>query len=95
MMALSFYSNAFLTLFSFVIVLRVFFVLPALDASLPWFYLIGLALVALVYLAYCNKHGIYQGWMFPIIWSVLYAVILVWQIPIALLTLRDTRWLTR
>lgn len=94
-MAVSFYSNAFLTVFSFVVVLRVFFILPALESSLPIFYLVGLALVALVYLAYCNKYGIYQGWIFPIIWSVLYALVLVWQIPIAFLTLRDSRWLTR
>ena len=94
-MSFSFYSNAFLTLFSFVIVVRVFFILPALESALPTFYLIGLALVAFVYLAYCNKYGIYQGWMFPIIWSVLYALVLVWQIPIAALTLRDSRWGTR
>lgn len=94
-MAISFYSNAFLTLFSFVIVLRVFFILPGLESSLPFFYLVGLALVAFVYLAYCNKHGIHQGWIFPILWSVLYALVLVWQIPIAFLTLRDSRWLTR
>jgi len=94
-MALSFYSNAFLTVFSFIIVLRVFFILPALESSLPFFYLIGLALVAFVYLAFCNKYGIYQGWIFPIVWSILYALILVWQIPIAFFTLRDSRWLTR
>ena len=94
-MSLSFYSNAFLTLFSFVIVVRVFFILPAIQSALPTYYLIGLAIVALVYLAYCNKYGIYQGWMFPILWSVLYALVLVWQIPIAALTLRDSRWGTR
>ena len=94
-MALSFYSNAFLTIFSFIIVIRVFFLLPAVDSTLPLFYLIGLALVAFVYLAYCNKYGIYQGWIFPIVWSVLYALVLVWQIPIAFATLRDSRWGTR
>jgi len=94
-MSLSFYSNAFLTMFSFVIVVRVFFILPALESALPLFYLIGLGLVAFVYLAYCNKYGIYQGWIFPILWSVLYALVLVWQIPIAALTLRDSRWGTR
>lgn len=94
-MSISFYSNAFLTVFSFVIVVRVFFILPALESALPTFYLIGLAIVAFVYLAYCNKYGIYQGWMFPILWSVLYALVLVWQIPIAALTLRDSRWGTR
>ena len=95
MMSLSFYSNAFLTMFSFLIVVRVFFLLPVLQSTIPIFYIIGLALVSLVYLAYCNKHGIYQGWFFPIIWCVLYALILVWQIPIAFLTLRDSRWGTR
>jgi len=95
MMALSFYSNVFLTIFSFVIVVRVFFILPATQSTLPIFYIIGLALVSFVYLAYCNKHGIYQGWSFPIVWSVLYALILVWQIPLALITLRDGRWGTR
>ena len=94
-MALGFYSNAFLTMFSFIVVIRVFFILPALESSLPIFYLIGLTLVAFVYLAYCNKYGIHQGWIFPIVWSILYALKLVWQIPIALLTLRDSRWLTR
>ncbi len=94
-MAISFYSNAFLTMFSFAIVLRVFFILPALESTIPIFYLMGLALVSFVYLAYCNKHGIYQGWIFPIVWSVLYALVMVWQIPIAMLTIRDSRWLTR
>ncbi|MEM3004569.1 MAG: glycosyltransferase [Candidatus Bathyarchaeia archaeon] len=95
MMAVGFYSNAFLTVFSFFIVIRVFFLLPALQSTLPIFYIIGLALVSLVYLAYCNKHGIYQGWIFPVVWSVMYALILVWQIPLAFLTLRDGRWGTR
>ncbi len=95
MMALSFYSNAFLTVFSFIIVVRVFFLLPALESTLPIMYILGLALVSLVYLAYCNKNGIYQGWIFPVIWCILYALILVWQIPLALLTLRDGRWGTR
>lgn len=95
MMSLGFYSNAFLTVVSFFIVVRVFFLLPALESTLPIFYILGLALVSFVYLAYCNKHGIYQGWMFPVVWSVLYALVLVWQIPIAFLTLRDSRWGTR
>lgn len=95
MMAVSFYSNAFLTIFSFFIVVRVFFLLPALESTLPIFYIIGLALVSFVYLAYCNKHGIYQGWVFPVVWCVMYALILVWQIPLAFLTLRDGRWGTR
>lgn len=94
-MALSFYSNAFLTIFSFVIVIRVFFLLPAIRSTIPVFYLLGLALVAFVYLSYCNKYGVYQGWMFPIVWSVMYALVLVWQVPIAFLTLRDSRWGTR
>ncbi len=94
-MALSFYSNAFLTMFSFIIVIRVFFLLPVIKSTIPVFYLLGLALVAFVYLAYCNKYGIYQGWIFPIVWSVLYALVLVWQIPIAFATLRDSRWGTR
>jgi hyaluronan synthase len=94
-MSIGFYSNAFLTVFSFIIVVRVFFILPAIQSSLPTYYLIGLAIVAFVYLAYCNKYGIYQGWIFPIVWSVLYALVLVWQIPIATLTLRDSRWGTR
>lgn len=94
-MALGFYSNAFLTVFSFVIVVRVFFLLPVIKSSIPVFYLLGLALVAFVYLAYCNKHGIYQGWIFPVVWSVLYALVLVWQVPIAFATLWDSRWGTR
>lgn len=102
-MALGFYSNTFLTVFSFIIVIRVFFLLPALQSTsfqsawsgLPLFYLLGLGLVSFVYLAYCNKFGIYQGWIFPIVWSVLYALIMVWQIPIAFATLRDSRWGTR
>ncbi|MBS7623511.1 hypothetical protein KEJ39_07560, partial [Candidatus Bathyarchaeota archaeon] len=95
MMAVGFYSNAFLTVFSFFIVIRVFFLLPALQSTLPIVYVFGLALVSFVYLAYCNKHGIYQGWIFPVVWSVMYALILVWQIPLAFLTLRDGRWGTR
>jgi hyaluronan synthase len=94
-MSLSFYSNALLTLLSFYIVLRVFFVLPALEGSLPIIYLLGLGLVSFIYLSFCNRHGIYQGWIFPLLWSMLYALILVWQIPYAILTLRDTGWGTR
>jgi len=95
MISLSFYSNAFLTIFSFAIVLRAFFILPAIESTLPVIYLLGLAVVSFVYLAYCNKNGIYQGWIFPLVWSVLYALVMVWQIPLAILTLRDGRWGTR
>jgi hyaluronan synthase len=93
--AVRFYVQAFLTLLSFVVVARVMFYLPLLHGQLPWLYLSGLILVALMYGLYYRMHQDTPLWGHAVLWSGLYAFVLVWQLPMALFTLRDTRWGTR
>lgn len=90
-----FYVSLFLTALSFVVVARVMFYLPLVHRQLPWLYLGGLGLVALLYGLYYRMHRATRIWTYALLWGFLYSFVLIWQLPWALATLRDQRWGTR
>jgi len=93
--ALSFYSYVFLAFASPVVFFRAIVWYPVMLGSWPVVYLFGLLLMLML-------HGLYyrlavgpRAWMLAICNFWFNTVILMWQLPWALVTIRDSRWGTR
>lgn len=94
-MSLSFYLGVILPLLAPVIVFRALIWYPTATGLAPWFYIIGLALMAVVYGLY---YYIYTGdkrWVYGVVFAAFYTIVLIWQLPWAILSLRDSKWGTR
>lgn len=95
LMSISFYLSVLLPLLAPIIVFRALIWYPTATGLLPWFYVIGLVLMAVVYGLY---YYIYTGdkkWVYGVVFAAFYTIILIWQLPWAILHLRDSRWGTR
>lgn len=93
--ALSFYSYIFLSFISPVVFFRALLWHPVQTGEWPVVYLIGLCLMLLLHgLYYRGKVG-RRPWVLAVLSFWFNTVILMWQLPWALLTLRDSRWGTR
>lgn len=91
----SFYTGAILGILAPVILLRALLWHPYITGRLPWFYISGMILIAVIYGLY---YYIYTGdkrWVYGTLYAKFYALVLVWQLPYAILTIRDARWGTR
>jgi hyaluronan synthase len=93
--ALSFYSYIFLAFVSPIVFIRAVLWYPIFEEALPIIYLSGLFLMLLL-------HGIYyrlkvgpRSWFLAIVNFWINTVILMWQLPWAVITIRDSRWGTR
>lgn len=95
--AVSFYSYMFLAFSSPVVFVRAVFWHPISTETLPVAYLGGLFLMLFL-------HGLYyriqvgnrnRAWMLAIFNFWFNSVILMWQLPYAIFTIRDARWGTR
>lgn len=94
-MSISFYLSVILPLLAPVIVFRALIWYPTTTGLLPWFYIFGLALMAMAYGLY---YYIYVGdrkWVYGVFFAAFYTIVLIWQLPWAILNLRDARWGTR
>lgn len=94
-MSLSFYLGIILPLLAPLVVFRALIWYPWVTGNFPWFYIFGLLLMSTVYGLYYNIHMNDRKWVYGSIFAVFYTLILIWQLPYAILTLRDTRWGTR
>lgn len=93
--SLSFYTNLLIPIAGPFIVARVFVYDVLIKGETPWFFVGGVLAMALVfgiyyYLIFPNKY-----WWRILQFSALYTFVLVWQMPYAILKLRDTSWGTR
>lgn len=93
--ALFFYIYVFLAFASPIVFFRAVVWYPSITHEWPVVYLSGLFLMLLL-------HGLYyrikvgpRRWFLAIISFWFYTVILMWQLPWALITIADTRWGTR
>ncbi len=95
LMAISFYAEIVLTFLSPVVLIRAFFWDPAIHHTMPFLYLMGLILISFVYafFYYIKTGNKSWGWGAAAAWF--YAIVMIWQLPYAILTLRDARWGTR
>jgi hyaluronan synthase len=94
-MSLSFYLGTILTLVAPAIVLRVMVWYPYTTHEFPAFYLFGLLLMSVIYGAYYNVYIKDRKWLYGVVFTFFYTLLLIWQLPYAILTIRDPRWGTR
>lgn len=94
-MALGYYLSIVLPLIAPQIVFRAFVVQPHFLGILPIWYLGGVAAIALFYGLYYRLHQRDKHWYQGIFFTLFYTVLLVWQLPYALATVRDSKWGTR
>jgi hyaluronan synthase len=91
----SFYLGFILPLVAPAVVVRALMIQPIANGILPFAYIIGLALMATIYGLY---YYIYTGdrkWTYGVLFATFYTLVLIWQLPYAIISLRDGRWGTR
>lgn len=93
--AFSFYAYVFLSLISPIVFFRAMILHPITEGAWPFIYLAGLFLMLLL-------HGLYyrlavgpRKWGLAVACFWFYTVILMWQLPWAMVTIKDSRWGTR
>lgn len=94
--AASFYSYMFLAFAAPIIFIRSTIYHPFLVThALPVTYFLGLALMLILHGVYYHNHFRKASWFLPVVTFWFYTVMLIWQLPWAAITMRDTRWGTR
>lgn len=94
-MSASFYLGLILPLLAPVVVVRALVWYPAETGLVPWFYITGLLLMAFVYGLYYYAYTRDSRWIYGVLFTLFYTFILIWQLPWAILRLRDSKWGTR
>lgn len=94
-MSISYYLGVILPLLAPVIVVRALLWYPYATGKTPWFYLFGLALMAFIYGLYYYIHTKNKKWIYGVLFVTFYTIVLIWQLPWAILNLRDPKWGTR
>jgi hyaluronan synthase len=94
-MSLSFYLGIILPIVAPVVVIRALLWYPYVTGHAPWFYIFGLVLMAVVYGLYYYIYMKDGRWIYGVFFATFYTLVLIWQLPYAILTLRDSRWGTR
>lgn len=94
-MSLGFYLGVILPLLAPFVVTRALVWFPLETGRTPMYYLSGLALMAVVYGLYYYFYTRDRKWVYGVVFATFYTIILIWQLPYAALTLRDSRWGTR
>ncbi|CAM3757010.1 glycosyltransferase family 2 protein [Smaragdicoccus niigatensis] len=77
------------------IVFRAFVVQPYFLHEFPIWYLGGVATIALLYGLYYRAHQREPRWYLGMFFTLFYTIVLVVQLPYAMLTIRDSKWGTR
>ncbi len=93
--ALSFYSYALLAFASPIVFFRAMIWHPITTQNLPIVYLLGLFLMLIIHGAYYRLQVGPRTWFLAICSFWFNSVVLMWQLPWALVTMNDTRWGTR
>lgn len=94
-MAISFYLGWFLPLMAPIIAVRALIWYPYSTGHFPLGYLLGLALIAIVWGLYYYIETKDRLWILGAFSTTFYSLLLLWQLPYAMLTIRDSRWGTR
>lgn len=94
-MSMSFYLGVVLPLLAPIIVARAFVWYPVMENQLPFYYILGLMLMAFIYGLYYYIYTKDKKWIYGVLFATFYTVIMIWQLPYAILKIRDARWGTR
>jgi len=92
--ALSFYINMLLPIFGPFVVLNII-VYSIMNRQFPIVYFLGSMVMSAIFGAFYYTKTSNKLWWYVILFSLLYVTVLVWQMPYALLRMRDTKWGTR
>ena len=94
--AASFYANLFLPILGPILVARIVYkALESNDFSIIGVFVLGVALLGLLFGVYLNITQRDKNYLYMPVFSLFYMFFLVWQIPLALIKINDTRWGTR
>ncbi len=93
--AFSFYAYMFLAFLSPVVFFRALIVYPIQEHQWPLVYLIGLFLMLLLHGIFYRINTGQRKWVLATCSIWFNTVILMWQLPWAVVTLKDSRWGTR
>lgn len=94
-MTVSFLLGLILPLMAPAVVFRALIWLPGIEGIMPWVYISGLILMSVIYGLYYFIHTRDRLWVYGVAFAWFYPLILIWQLPYAILTIRDGRWGTR
>lgn len=93
--ALFFYGYIFLAFASPIVFLHAMVWSPVFSHIMPFVYLMGLFLMLMLHGLYYRAYVGKQPWVKAVFSFWFFTVILMWQLPWALITITDTRWGTR
>lgn len=93
--AMSFYSYMFLAFISPIVFIRAVFWHPTSTGEWPVIYLMGLLLMLVLHGLFYRIEAGPRAWALAVVSFWVNTVILMWQLPWALFTIRDARWGTR
>lgn len=93
--ALSFYTNLLIPVFGPFIVGYVLYYSLVVHGALPLVYFGGLTAMSILFGSFYYIRTESKYWWYVVLFTWLYSVVLIWQMPYALLKLRDTKWGTR
>lgn len=93
--SLSFYVNLLIPIFAPLIAFRALFWKGLLDSHFPGIYLLGLVVMSIVLGLYYFFISENKFWWYVAPFSLIYSLVLIWQMPYAILKIRDTKWGTR
>lgn len=95
LMSTSFYLGFILPIVGPFILTRTLIWYPSTTGTIPFYYFSGLLLMTLIYGLYYYRHTGDKGWFLGALSTAFYSFILIWQLPYALLKIRDSKWGTR
>jgi hyaluronan synthase len=93
--SLSFYINLIIPVAGPFILIRVFLFDGIIKGHNPAFFIAGVVMMSLLFGVYYNFMCRNKNWWYIAFFTLMYTFILVWQMPYAILKIRDTRWGTR
>lgn len=93
--SLSFYANLLIPVISPFMAFRALFWRGFFVGSVPVLYLVGLLSMSLLFGLFYYFISTNRYWWYVLGFSLMYAFVMIWQMPYALIRLRDTRWGTR
>ena len=94
-MAFGFYLGTMLPVVTPHVVLRSLFLRPIFLGGMPFVYLLGIIAMSIVYGLYYRMYFREKIWIYGSLFAVFYLVILVWQLPWAVVSMTDNKWGTR
>lgn len=95
LMSAAFYLGIILPILAPIIVIRALVWYPITTGQLPWFYVFGLCIMAIIYGLYYYINMNDKRWVYGSFFAVFYTIVLIWQLPYAILSLRNSKWGTR